>query len=204
MSMNLTQTQTETLEWIKTFMAEHGMPPTVREIGRAFGIKSSSTFQRLQTLEKKKVLRRGSLGARSLELIEGPGASPCTCWSIPLLGRIAAGQPLWAVENVEDRWVVDPRWGSKDMFALRVTGDSMIEDGILEGDVLIVRQQQTARDGDVVVALVGEDATVKRFFRQGRDRIRLQPANREMEPMVYPEDQVVVQGKVVAVQRMLE
>ena len=202
--MKLTRTQKETLEWIKAFIADHGMPPTVREIGRAFGIQSSSVFQRLQALEKKGVLKRGKLGARSLDITDSVGKSLCTCWSIPLLGRIAAGRPILAVENIEDRLAVDPRLGGEEMFALKVAGDSMVEDGILDGDVVIVRQQQTAVDGDIVVALVDEEATVKRFYRQGRQKIRLEPANKEMEPMVYPEESVLIQGKVVAVQRMLD
>jgi len=202
--MELTGIQRQTLEWIKGFIAEQGIPPTVREIGKAFGIQSSSVFQRLQALEKKGFLRRGELGARSLEVIDPLGSIFCTCASIPLVGRIAAGQPILAVENVEGRIAVDSRRVKGSMFALEVKGDSMVEDGILDGDLVIVRQQSTAQEGDIVVALVDGEATVKRFYREGEGRIRLQPANPRMEPIVLSEDEVVVQGKVVAVERLLE
>ena len=202
--MKLTQTQRETLDWIKAFIVENGMPPTVREIGRAFGIKSSSVFQRLQTLEKKGFLKRGPLGARSLEITDPRASGFCTCSSIPLVGRIAAGAPILAVENIEGRIAVDSRLARGQMFALRVVGDSMIEDGILDGDYVIVRQQPTAEEGEIIVALVEEEATVKRFYREEGRRIRLQPANEAMAPIILPEDEVVIQGKVVAVERVLE
>ena len=201
--MELTNTQRATLEWIEGFIGEHGMPPTVREIGKAFGIKSSSVFQRLKTLERKGFLKRGNLGARSLEMTNPAGPLFCTCSSVPLLGRIAAGQPILAVENIEGRVAVDPRLVKGETFALTVQGDSMIEDGILDGDCVIVRHQSTAREGDIVVALVEDDATVKRFYREKKGWIRLQPANAAMEPILVKEEEVQVQGKVIAVERIL-
>lgn len=202
--MDLTPKQRETLDWIVQFIREQGMPPTVREIGKAFGIKSSSTFQRLQTLENKGVLKRGPLGARSLKVMDAMKPSYGGCAWVPLIGRIAAGQPILAIENIEDTLPVNARIVHGKTFALKVQGDSMIEDGILEGDFVIVRQQDTARDGDIVVALVAEEATVKRFYREGKRNIRLQPANAHMAPLVFPAREVQIQGKVVAVERILE
>ena len=215
-----TRRQREILGWIEEFDILHGMPPTVREIGRAFGIASSSVFKHLKALEKKDFLRRGELGARSLELTGkltgarrrlGPGVRPTCedCASVPLVGRIAAGLPILAEENREGEVTVSRRIvRSGRYFALRVEGDSMIESGILPGDVVIARVQPVVEDGEIAVCLVGElvgesRATVKHVYREAGGRVRLQPANRNMRPIIVGAGEVTVQGKVVAVERVL-
>ncbi len=201
----LTDRQRAVLDWIVEFMREHRLPPTLREIGRAFGISSPGVLGHLRALERKGYVRRGKLGARSLEVTCLPGQGADDSVELPRLGRIAAGVPLLAIENLEGTVRVDRQMlgrGNDEHFALRVTGHSMIEDGILDGDTVIVRKQETARDGDIVVALVedGYEATLKRFYRQKR-RIRLQPSNSAMKP-IYVRD-VVIQGVVKGVIRTL-
>lgn len=190
------------MEWVKKFIQEHGMPPTVREIGDAFGIKSSSVFDLLKALGRKGYVRRGDLGARSL-IIEKQGSHEDGCVEIPVVGRIPAGRPVEAIENdlgtVPVR-KVDLRGGAA--FALRVEGRSMVDAGILDGDYVIVRQQRTADDGDIVVALIEDQATLKRF-RRLRGRVRLDPANSEMKPIFVNAGEFRIQGKIVAVHRML-
>lgn len=198
----LTARQRETLEWVKDFIRENGMPPTVREIGAAFGTKSSSVFDMLAALERKGYLRRGDLGARSL-IVEGMGRPRAGVAEVPVIGRIAAGRPIEAIED--DRGTVavakDLIRGRK-VFALKVTGDSMVDAGILDGDYVVVRQQETADDGDIVVAIIGNEATLKRLRRE-HDRIRLEPANSKMRPVrVRPED-LRIQGKLIGVHRIL-
>ncbi len=197
----LTARQREILDWIKGFIDEHGMPPTVREIGSAFGMKSSSAFDHLKALERKGRLRRGDLGARSL-ILEGSEAQPqCEHVDVRVVGRIAAGSPIEAVED--DLGAVPV---NKDLlrgrggFALRVAGDSMVEEGIHDGDYVIVLEQETANDGDIIVALIDGDATLKKFYRDG-DGYRLEPANGKMEPIPVNSGDFRIQGKVVGVMR---
>ena len=199
----LTDRQKAVLDWIVGFVREHGMPPTLREIGGAFGISSPGVLGHLRALERKGYLKRGNLGARSLEVVCASDGDAGGSVRLPVVGRIAAGTPLLAVENIEGSISVDRRMlgrGRADWFALKVKGDSMVEDGIRDGDVVVVRKQETARDGDVVVALMEDEATLKRFYREKR-RIRLQPANSEMEP-IYVKD-VTIQGIVKGVIRTL-
>lgn len=201
--MELTAREREKLEWVKTFIREHGMPPTVREIGAAFGIKSSTVFEILASLQRKGHLRRGDLGARSL-IVEGMDRSRAGVVEVPVVGCIAAGRPIEAIED--DRGTVavakDLIQGRK-VFALKVAGDSMVEAGILDGDYVVVRQQETADDGDIVVAIIGEEATLKRFHRV-KNGVRLDPANRVFSPITIRSGDFKIQGKVVAVQRTLE
>jgi repressor LexA len=197
-----TPRQREILEWIKEFILAHKMPPTVREIGDAFGIKSSSVFQLLKELERKGYVERGSLGARSLT-VRDQGAVACDCVEIPVIGRIAAGNPLEAVEDTLGTLHISrDLLGGSGGYALRIAGDSMIDAGILDGDCVIVRRQETARDGDIVVALIGEEATLKRFYREDGG-IRLEPANESMRPIRVRSGEFRIQGKVVGVQRSL-
>jgi len=199
----LTERQRDILDWIVGFAREHGMPPTVREIGAEFGISPAGVFGHLKALERKGRLRRGELGARSLEIVGMPASGRGESAAIPVVGRIAAGAPLLAVENVEGSLAVDPsmlRPRGGQFFALRVKGDSMVEAGILDGDIVIVHKRRTAADGDIVVALIGEEATVKRFYRERR-RVRLEPANSRMKP-IFVKD-VVVQGVVKGLVRRL-
>jgi len=209
----LTTRQQEIYEYVTGYVEKHGYPPTVREIGDAVGLASPSTVHaHLANLERAGFLRRDPTKPRALELVgrdrsAGPpdvgGAGRVRV--LPLVGEIAAGGPLLAEQNVEDHLAVpEPlSTGTGEEFLLRVRGESMIEAGILPGDYVVVRRQQTAQNGDIVVALAGDDegtdeATLKRFFRES-GRIRLQPENAAMEP-IYA-SHVHVLGKVVAVFR---
>ncbi|HLX33354.1 MAG TPA: transcriptional repressor LexA [Gaiellaceae bacterium] len=205
-STELTDRQREIWDFVLDYVDRHGYPPTVREIGEAVGLASPSTVHaHLANLERAGLLRRDPTKPRALELVGRgkPAAEPAELPKLPLLGQIAAGGPLLADQNIEDEIAV-PETLQGD-FLLRVKGDSMIEAGILEGDVVVVRQAQDARDGEIVVALAGDDesadeATVKRFFRES-GRIRLQPENSALEP-IYA-SHVRILGKVVGVFRQL-
>jgi len=209
----LTARQQEIWQFLCAYVERHGYPPTVREIGEAVGLASPSTVHaHLANLERAGLLRRDPTKPRALELIgnrqERPAAATVSddrVQRLPLVGQIAAGAPLLAEENVEDEIAVPEPLGRGADFLLRVKGDSMVEAGILDGDTLVVRKQDDARNGDIVVALVGEDenadeATVKTFYREA-GRIRLQPENRALSP-IYA-DHVEVLGKVVGVFRSL-
>ena len=208
----LTTRQQEIWQFLVEYVDDHGYPPTVREIGDAVGLASPSTVHaHLANLERAGLVRRDPTKPRAIELVgrrrsESPAARATTP-VLPLVGRIAAGGPLLAAESIEDEIAVPEPLGRNADFLLRVKGDSMIEAGILDGDVVVVRRQDDARDGDVVVALVGEDeaadeATVKTFHREAGGRIRLQPENSALEPL-YPEH-VQILGKVTGVFRSLE
>jgi len=203
----LTPRQQQIWDFLVEYVDRHGYPPTVREIGEAVGLASPSTVHaHLANLERAGLLRRDPTKPRALELTGRTEKlrSTADAYRLPLVGEIAAGGPLLAEQNVEDYVGVPDVCGPGD-FVLRVKGDSMVDAGILEGDYVVVRRQQTAQDGDVVVALAGEDesadeATVKRFFRE-RDRVRLQPEHAVMEP-IYA-DHVQILGKVIGVFRRL-
>jgi repressor LexA len=198
--LNLTKRQQEIFDFIKRYSSQHGYPPTVRDIGKAIGLTSSSTVHaHLANLEKLGLLRRDPTKPRALELLVDKAKSVVQPSGLPLVGQVAAGQPVLAEENIED-YVEVPEiaGGQEGEYILRVKGDSMIDAGILEGDFVIVRPQDTARDGEIVVALVGEEATVKRFFKES-DHIRLQPENEAMEPIRTRE--VKLLGRVVGVCR---
>lgn len=206
----LTERQQEIWQYLVEYVDGHGYPPTVREIGDAVGLASPSTVHaHLANLERQGFLRRDPTKPRAIELVgrrrEEAGTGTATP-ILPLIGRIAAGGPLLAEEAVEDEIAVPEPLGRNADFLLRVTGDSMIEAGILDGDLVVVRKQQDAHDGDVVVALVGDDetaneATVKTFHREPGGRVRLQPENSALEPL-YPEH-VEILGRVTGVFRML-
>jgi len=207
----LTTRQQEIWQFLAEYVDAHGYPPTVREIGDAVGLASPSTVHaHLANLERAGLLRRDPTKPRAIELVgrrrdETPGRAAPTP-TLPLVGRIAAGGPLLAEESVEDEIAVPEPLGRDADFLLRVTGDSMIEAGILDGDIVVVRKQSDARAGEIVVALVGDDesadeATVKTFFRERDGRIRLQPENAKLEPL-YP-DHVEILGKVTGVFRSL-
>lgn len=201
---DLTPRQWETLEWIRGFISKHSMPPTVREIGRAFDIKSSSVFDLLQSLERKGYLKRGDMGARSLILKGQESSVRCGCEEIPVIGKIAAGQPIEAIETDYGTVTVnkDLLKGRK-AYALKVKGNSMIDANILDGDYVIIREQNTADNGDIVVALIEGEATIKRFYREGR-RIRLEPANKKMSPIYVKTGEFKIQGKMVGVMRFVK
>lgn len=206
----LTARQQEIWQFLVEYVDQHGYPPTVREIGQAVGLASPSTVHaHLANLERAGLLRRDPTKPRAIELIghrrSQPDDAAADVSRLPLVGQIAAGGPLLAEENVEDEIAVsEPLFGSAD-FLLRVKGDSMVDAGILDGDLLVVRRQQDVRNGEIVVALAGDDesadeATVKTFYRE-EGRVRLQPENDALEP-IYA-DHVQVLGKVVGVFRSL-
>jgi repressor LexA len=206
-STELTARQRESWSFLLAYSDRHGYPPTVREIGEAVGLASPSTVHaHLANLERAGLLRRDPTKPRALELMgrdKPAAAEPAELPKLPLLGQIAAGGPLLAEQNVEDEIAV-PETLHGD-FLLRVKGDSMIEAGILAGDLVVVQRAQDARNGEIVVALAGDDetadeATVKRFFREN-GRVRLQPENSALEP-IYA-DYVQILGRVVGVFREL-
>jgi repressor LexA len=201
----LSKRQREIFDFVVAYADKHGYPPTVREIGEAVGLASPSTVhahptkpRALEVVGRERAPAVAALGPARIAAPEAP--------RLPLVGEIAAGGPLLAEENIEDYLAVpEPLAAGGDDFLLRIKGESMIEAGILPGDYVVVHRQQTARDGDVVVALAGQDeaadeATVKRFFREN-GRIRLQPENSALEPL-YP-DHVRILGKVTGVFRSL-
>jgi repressor LexA len=206
----LTGRQQEIWKFLTDYVDDHGYPPTVREIGEAVGLASPSTVHaHLANLARAGLIKRDPTKPRALELRRDPRPEPARTADVhrlPLIGEIAAGGPLLADQNVEDYVAVpEPLAAGGEEFLLRVKGDSMINAGILEGDLVVVRRAQTAEDGDIVVALAGADetadeATVKRFFRDGR-RVRLQPENDELEPIFA--DHVQILGKVTGVFRSL-
>ena len=203
--LNLTKRQQEIFDFIKKYSAKYGYPPTVRDIGKAIGLTSSSTVHaHLANLEKIGLLRRDPTKPRAIELLVDKAkraARPAGGGGgIPVVGQVAAGQPVLAEENIDD-YVEVPQLagGDEAEYVLTVTGDSMIGAGIHHGDHVVVRTQDTAKDGDIVVALVGDsEATVKRFFKES-DHIRLQPENDELEPILSTEVRVL--GRVVGVLR---
>jgi len=201
---DLTPRQRETLDWIRDFIARHSMPPTVREIGSAFDIKSSSVFALLKSLERKRYLRRGNMGSRSLILEGQDDSAKCGSEEVPVIGRIAAGQPIEAIENDYGTISVNKAMlKGRKAFALKVEGNSMIEASILDGDYVIIRKQNTADNGDIVVALIEGEATLKRFYREAR-RVRLEPANEEMSPIYVKAGDFKIQGKMVGVMRFVK
>lgn len=203
MGRGLTRRQKEILTFIQRYSEAHGYPPSVREIGQALGLTSSSTVHsHLSALEKKGYLRRDPSKPRALEILRDERDIPAKkVVPVPVIGRVTAGQPILAQQNIEDYFPLPAEFvRSEECFILHVRGDSMIAAGIYDGDLLVVRRQQAPRDGDIVVARLEDEATVKRFFREA-DRIRLQPENPTMEP-IYARD-VAVEGVAIAVIRKL-
>ena len=205
--LNLTKRQQEIFDFIKRYSARHGYPPTVRDIGKAIGLTSSSTVHaHLSNLEKSGLLRRDPTKPRAIELLVDKAKRAKTAvesaagGALPVVGQVAAGSPVLAEENIEDYvQIPDLAGGDEGEFILSITGDSMINAGIHDGDHVVVHSQETATDGDIIVALVGDsEATCKRFFRES-DHIRLQPENDLLEPILS--DEVQVLGRVVGVLR---
>jgi repressor LexA len=200
--LKMTKRQQEIFTFIKRYASKYGYPPTVREIGKAVGLASSSTVHaHLANLEKYGVLRRDPTKPRAIELLfdKAKRAVAPDEGMLPLVGRVAAGQPVLAEENIEDYvQVPSVAGGDEGEYVLQVSGESMRDAGILAGDYVVVRPQNTAGDGDIIVALLGDEATVKRFFRE-RDHVRLQPENPAMEPIRSRDVEVL--GRVVGVFR---
>jgi len=202
----LSKRQQEILDFIKKEVQTKGYPPSVREIGEAVGLASSSTVHgHLARLESKGFIRRDPTKPRAIEILTGDSTqvmNPSNVVNVPVIGKVTAGQPITAIENVEEYFPLPERLVSPDdqVFILEIMGDSMIEAGILDGDYVIVRQQQTANNGDIVVAMTDEhEATVKRFFKE-KNSVRLQPENSNMEPIILRN--VTILGKVIGVYRM--
>ena len=192
------ENQQKILDFIKSEIDEKGYPPSVREICAAVGLRSTSTVHaHLNHLEEQGLIRRDSTKPRALEVLDG---SHSRGRSVPLVGRVTAGMPILAIENIEDYLTLPQSMlGKDDMFCLRVQGESMIDIGILDGDIVVLRQQDTAENGEIVVAMTPDDeATLKRIFYED-GRVRLQPENRTMAP-IYAES-VTVLGKLTALIR---
>ncbi|MCL5104485.1 MAG: transcriptional repressor LexA [Armatimonadetes bacterium] len=205
MEKELSHRQRQILQCIVQHTEAHGYPPTVREIGEAVNLSSSSTVHaHLRSLEDAGLIRRDAVLTRAIRVVAGNIESfkPKRVVNLPLVGRVAAGRPTFADQNIEDTFPVPREFLSGgDGFMLRIKGESMIEDGIMDGDYVIVRRQNAADNGDTVVAMVDDEATVKRLYKDN-GRVRLQPANSSMEPMFY--DQVEVVGKVVGLIRRMD
>ena len=196
--------QKQILKYIKETLRTKGYPPSVREIGEAVGISSSSTVHSyLSKLEALGFIRRDPTKPRAIDVLDEAPWRQKNITPVPLVGRVTAGTPILAVENIEETYPLPTELvGNDDVFMLTVQGDSMIEAGILDGDYILIRSQNTARNGDIIVALIDEEeATVKRFFKE-KDCIRLQPENPAMEP-IYSR-QVTILGKVIGVFRRLQ
>jgi repressor LexA len=205
--MALTKRQKEVLDFLVSFETKHGYAPSFEEIGKGLKLTSLATVHKhVTTLEKKGFIRRGYNQSRSIEIVQLPKSvkeqvMDRKIQELPLLGRIAAGRPLEAIEERETVSLGDfARGGSS--FVLQVKGSSMIDDHIVDGDFVVCEQTQVANAGDIVVALIGGDeATLKRFYREGQGKIRLQPANSGMPPIIVPAGDVKVQGRVIGVLR---
>ena len=201
MDLDLTKRQKEIFDFIRKYAAKTGYPPTVREIGKAVGLHSSSTVHaHLANLEKLGLVRRDPSKPRAIELLIDRAKNAIQPGNgLPLVGQVAAGAPILAEENIEEYLEIPDVIGGEDGdYILQIRGESMKDAGILESDYVVVRPSDTANDGEIVVALIGEEATVKRIFHE-KDHIRLQPENEEMEPILTTEAKVL--GKVVGVFR---
>lgn len=203
--MELSQRQKQILQYIVQHTEAHGYPPTVREIGEAVNLSSSSTVHsHLRTLEQAGLIRRDAVLTRAIrvvtENVEDFKAKPVM--NLPVVGKVAAGRPMLATEDIEDTFPVPREFlAGGEGFMLKIKGDSMIEDGIMDGDYVVVRSQSSADNGDTVVAMVEDEATVKHIYKED-GHIRLQPANSAMEPMYF--DSVEIIGKVVGLVRRMQ
>lgn len=200
--MALTRRQKQILDFIEGFLDARGYSPSFEEIAEAFGFRSLATVhEHLSNLEAKGYIRKSYNESRSIELARTEFRLGAV--ELPLLGRVAAGEPIEAIEDTEMLAVPEEMVGSRgEHYVLRVRGDSMIDEHIRDGDYVVVQARQTAHNGEMVIALVdGECATMKKYYRDGSGRVRLQPANARVSPLIYPEDRVRVQGIVVGVLR---
>lgn len=205
--MTLTKRQKEVLDFLVAFETKHGYAPSFEEIGKGVQLTSLATVHKhISTLERKGFIRRGYNQSRSIEIVQLPKpvreqVLERRVYELPLVGRIAAGRPLEAVEDRETISLGDFTRGG-NTFVLQVKGSSMVEDHIVDGDYVVCEQTNVANAGDIVVALVGgEEATLKRFYREGAGKIRLQPANSEMNPITVLAADVKIQGRVIGVLR---
>jgi repressor LexA len=199
--VHLTRRQKEILDFLGEYLEKRGYAPTIDEIAENFGLSSLATVHKhLTNLQEKGLIKRAWNRSRALELI--PSSMSVKAVELPVLGRVAAGIPIEAVESTETMWVPEDMLGRGETYVLQVKGSSMIEEQIRDGDYIVVQAQETAEDGEMVVALVGGDsATVKKLYREPGNRVRLQPANPTMSPIIVDADEVRIQGIVVGVIR---
>ena len=203
MRKELTKRQQQILDFITDYVRDTGYPPTVREIAGSFDMSSKGAYDHLVAIEKKGYIKRDPTKPRAIELMDflaGRNREPIV--EVPVVGKVAAGEPLLATQNIERTISISGDMvRTEEPFALRIKGDSMIGAGILEGDYVIVKQQQNADQGDIVVALIGEEATVKRFYKAS-DHVRLQPENPSMKPIIVKD--VTIMGKVIGLFREIQ
>jgi len=206
MGNELTSRQKEVFEFLKDFLQERGFPPTLREIASHFGLRGPKAPQKtLNILERKGYIRKIPGGSRAIEILSYPPVRLTQILPIPIIGRVRAGEPILAIENIEGYINLDRNLvSSGGVFLLRVQGDSMIGAHILDGDFALVKSQPSAENGEIVVALIEDEATIKRIFKK-RDLIRLEPANPKMEPIVVKkgEKKIIIVGKVVGIFRKI-
>lgn len=200
MAFPLTKRQREILDYLGEFIQQHGYAPSLEEIGRRFGLSSLATVHKhLTNLQEKGFIRRAWNRSRSVELV--PTRSGGRAIELPLLGFVAAGAPIEAIATAESIAVPEDLVGKRDTYVLKVKGDSMIDEQIRDGDFVIVEDRKTAENGEMVIALLGGlDVTLKKFYREN-GRIRLQPANPAVQPLLVPPEQIQIQGVVVGVMR---
>ncbi|RLC45401.1 MAG: repressor LexA [Candidatus Coatesbacteria bacterium] len=196
----LTRRQAQVLEFITTYLQQHGCAPSLREIARRLGVSSiGSLHKHLVRLERKGFIRRVWNKSRAIEVVQE--RNPFSVSRVPLVGTVAAGLPVEALEDVEEVDLAEMLTAERDCFALRVRGDSMVDDQIADGDCIVVERRPEARNGELVIALLdGSECTLKRFYREG-DMVRLQPANETFEPIVVPAERVSILGVVRGVVR---
>ena len=199
--MYLTRRQKEILEYLNDFIDREGYAPTIEEIAEHFSLRSLATVHKhLTNLQDKGLIRRAWNRSRALELV--PTEVKVHAVELPLLGRVAAGSPIEAIDASETIFVPEDMIGRKETYVLQVKGDSMIEEQIRDGDYVIVENRTTANDGEMVIALLdGENATLKKLYREGHGQVRLQPANARLKPMIVDQDRLQVQGVVIGVLR---
>lgn len=202
MSRSSEDKQIEIYEFIKEQIIEKGYPPSVREICKGVGLSSTSSVHgHLSKLEKKGLIRRDSTKPRTIEILKEP-IVPKEMVNIPILGKVTAGTPILAVENIEDTFPISLNFipSNKDLFMLKISGESMIDAGILDGDLAIIEKTNTAKNGEIVVALIDNEVTLKRFFKED-EHIRLQPENKNMDPIILEDDGVSIVGKLAGIFR---
>jgi repressor LexA len=199
--MHLTRRQKEILDFLARHIERKGYAPTIEEIGEHFGLSSLATVHKhLTNLQEKGLIKRAWNRSRALELV--PTTVTVRAVELPLLGRVAAGTPIEAIASSETIFVPENMVGRRDTYVLQVKGDSMIDEQIRDGDYVIVEDRKTARDGEMVIALVGgENVTLKKLFREGGGKVRLQPANARMKPLFVDQDDLKIQGVVIGVLR---
>jgi repressor LexA len=199
--MHLTRRQKEILDFVASHIARKGYAPTIEEIGDNFGLSSLATVHKhLANLQEKGLIKRAWNRSRALELV--PSEMTVRAVELPLMGRVAAGSPIEAVQSTETIWVPEDMVGRGNTYVLQVKGESMIEEQIRDGDYVIVEDRDTARDGEMVIALLdGENVTLKKMYREAGGRVRLQPANSQMDPIYVDAARMRVQGVVIGVLR---